>query len=59
MERKHLQAQLSYEEAIIAKECHVRNSHHKAKAVKEEVTPVLSPLIPFSFLIPPFRSLSP
>lgn len=38
VERKHLQAQLSYEEAIIARECHVRNIQHKAKAVKEEVT---------------------
>lgn len=51
MERKHLQAQLSYEEAIIARECHTKNIHHKAKAVKEEVTPVISPSILFPYLI--------
>ena len=37
VERRHLQAKLSYEEAIIARESHIRTSQQRAQAVKEEV----------------------
>ena len=37
MERRHLQVQLSYEEAIIARESHKRDTRDKAQALREEV----------------------
>ena len=37
IERRHLQAKLSYEEAIIARESHMRDVHLRARAMKEEV----------------------
>ena len=37
VERRHLQAKLSYEEAIIARESHLKDMHTRAQAVKEEV----------------------
>jgi hypothetical protein len=36
VERRHLQAQLSYEEAIIARESYMRDVHQRARAMKEE-----------------------
>ena len=57
VERRHLQAQLSYEEAIIARQSHQRDTHDKARAVKEEVCPPRAaqlqcsdpiPILPFS-----------
>lgn len=42
IERRHLQAKLSYEDAIIARENHLKDRHLSAKAVKKEVyNPIL------------------
>ena len=37
VERRHLEARLSYEDAIIAKESHLRHVQQRAQAMKEEV----------------------
>ena len=37
VERRHLEARLSYEEALIARESHLRDVHRRAQAMKKEV----------------------
>ena len=55
VERRHLEARLSYEEAIIARESHLRDIHQRTQAMKEEVPHTAIP--PF-LILPCFQSRS-